>query len=68
MTDEEVVNSGLDLARKIYSVMGYQVEKGFKFYESSHPQEEGIWHIVVMSFDHINGTDLQTALESIQDE
>lgn len=67
-SDEEIVAAGLELARRIYGSMGYQVPVGYKFYDATHPQERGMWNIAVMAFEELTGTDLQDALANIEDQ
>lgn len=67
-TDQEVVDKALELARIIYKSNGYNVPKGFKFYDSHHPQEIGMWNIAVMAFDFIDGTDVESALDNVAEE
>jgi hypothetical protein len=64
-TTQDIVNDGLALARLFYGSMGYEVEKGFKFYESTHPAELHMWDLACIAFEEIDGTDLQDCLSEI---
>lgn len=64
-SDEEIVAAGLDLARRIYKAMGYEVPVGYKFYDARHPQEQGMWNIAVIAFEELTGTDLDDALANL---
>jgi hypothetical protein len=50
---KEKINS---LARKFYSMHGYQVDEGYDFSEAHHPQEVGAWNMALVAYDHIKGT------------
>lgn len=67
MTDRKLVDLGLELSRAFYLAHGYQVEKGYKFYDSQHPQEQGMWALACIAFDKLTGTDLNDALANIGD-
>lgn len=64
-SDEEIVAAGLELARRFYKAHGYEVEEGYKFYDSKHPQEVGMWNLAVIAFEELTGTDLEDALANI---
>ena len=66
-SDEEIVAAGLVLARQFYTAHGYEVDKGYKFYDSKHPQEVGMWNLAVIAFEELTGTDLQDALANIEE-
>lgn len=62
LTDEQIVERGLELARAFYKAAGYTVARGFKFYESQHPQELHMWDLAVIAFEQLAQTDLWDAL------
>ena len=66
-SDEEIVAAGLELARRIYKAMGYNVPVGYKFYAATHPQEKSMWNIAIIAFEELTGTDLQDALANIEE-
>lgn len=66
MSDEEIVERGLKLARMFYALYGYEVEEGFKFYESEHPQERNMWDLACIAFEELIDTNLDDALASIE--
>lgn len=68
LTDEELVEKALELARMFYSMLGYKVEVGFKFYDSKHPQEQMVWDMACEAFDFIRGSDVHDALSAIEGE
>lgn len=68
MTDEQLVEAGLELARKFYKAHGYDVPKGFKFYESTHPQELTMWNLAVMAFEQLTQTDLEDVLSNVDED
>jgi hypothetical protein len=48
-TQKEKLN---EMARKFYAAHGYQVKKGYDFSEATHPQEQGMWTMAVLSFNY----------------
>jgi hypothetical protein len=66
-TDEQLVAECNELARKFYRSMGYQVEKGYRFDQATHPQERGMWNAAVIAYDHIADTDVECALSNLDD-
>ncbi len=67
-TNRQLVEEGNALSRKVYQSMGYQVPEGYRFDEANHPQERGMWNIAVIAYDHIEGTDLENALDCIDED
>lgn len=64
-TDEQIVAAGLELAREFYKSHGNEVPEGFKFYESNHPMEQGMWNLACIAFELLTHTDLQDALDNM---
>lgn len=67
-TNQQIVDNANILAAKFYSSLGYQVEKGYRFDQAKHPQEQQMWDFACISFDLIQGTDVEDALQQLQDE
>lgn len=67
-TDAELVAEANELARQFYRGLGYAVKKGYRFDQATHPQEVACWNMVVMAYDHIEGTDLENAVAELEDE
>lgn len=68
-TDAEIVAACNELARLFYKANGYDVPEGYRFDEAHHPQELGMWNLAVMAYDHIEGTDVECAIDNLdQDE
>jgi len=65
---QQIIDDALSLARALYSSIGYEVSKGFKFYESSHPQEQSMWEMAALAYEHIECTDVVNVLDELQDE
>ncbi|WGL99668.1 hypothetical protein QE177_04315 [Arsenophonus sp. aPb] len=68
MTDEELVNAAIALANDFYRLHGYVARKNFKYWESSHPQEQLIFEMVCLAFEKIRGSDVMGAIENIEAE
>lgn len=66
-TDRKLVDDCNTLARLFYSLHGYQVPEDYRFYEATHPQEVGMWNLAVAAYDHIEGTDIEDALSTIEE-
>lgn len=67
-TDQEIVDQTLELARKLYSLRGYEAKPGFKFYDSQHPHELEAWEAACIAQELLTHTDPREALEATQDE
>ncbi len=68
MNNKTLVRRCNRLARKFYAMQGYEVRKGFKFYDSMHPQERGCWNMAVAAYEHIRGDEVDGALDELRDE
>jgi len=64
--EQEIVDKALELARQFYESHGYEVEKGYKFYESTHPQEQAMWNLACIAYEHIEGTEVEDARQFIE--
>lgn len=67
-TDAEIVAGANELARKIYAGMGYRARKGYRFDRAAHPQELGCWNAAVMAYEHVDGTDVENALDNLDED
>lgn len=66
-TDEQLVREGNELARRFYELMGYAVRDGYRFDRATHPQEKMCWDAAVVAYEHVNGSDLESALSGLDD-
>lgn len=48
--------------------MGYVVPDSYRFYAATHPQERLCWHMAVTAYDHIEGTDVEAALDDLEED
>lgn len=64
----EIVADANALARTFYRMHGYAVPKGYRFDKAHHPQERGMWNMVVAAYEFIEGTDVVDALTMLDDE
>ena len=57
MDNEEflVMDKVNQIARKIYSLMGYTVPENYNFYEAHHPQERLCLQIATVVWEEITG-------------
>ena len=68
MNNRQLVRECNELARKFYRMQGYQQPESFKFYDATHPHERSMWRMAVESYDHIEGTEVNDALEELRDD
>lgn len=68
VTDKQIVKAGLNLARLFYKSSGCEVPEGFRFYDSNHPMEIGMWKLAVIAFEELARIDLDEALSNLDDE
>lgn len=68
LTDAELIAEANELARSFYKLYGYDSPKGKRFDQATHPQEQAMWNLVVLAYEFIEGTDLNDALASLEDE
>ncbi len=68
MTNEELVNAAIELADDFYRLHGFEPKKNFKYWESSHPQEQLIFEMACLAFEKIRGSDVMEAIEDIEAE
>lgn len=67
MTDQEIVDQANALAREFYQSHGYEVPEGFKFHDSEHPHEVGMWNLAVIAYEFLTGTDITDSLANIDE-
>lgn len=67
-TEEQIVADANSLARIFYSMLGHQVEVGYRFDRATHPQEAAMWAMAVVAYENIGGTDVEDALNQIEDD
>lgn len=66
-TDQEIVDGANELARQFYSMRGYSVPEGYRFDKATHPHEVEAWQMAVVAYEHVGGTDVESALASCDD-
>lgn len=69
-SDQEIVEQTNELARQFYRLhdRGGTVEKGYRFDQSSHPQEVQCWQMACVAQELLTGTDVRDALDNLEDE
>ncbi len=63
---QQIVDDCNTLARKFYQQLGYEVAVDFKFYTAHHPAEKSCWNMAVLAYDTIQGTDVENALDELE--
>lgn len=66
-TNEAIVESANELARRFYAAHGCKVEAGYRFDQAEHPQERGMWNLAVIAFQYLQDTDVEDALAQLED-
>lgn len=66
-TEQKIVDDANALARVFYSMLGYEVASGYRFDKATHPQEKAMWNMAVVAYENIEGTDVDDALNQIED-
>lgn len=59
LTDKEIVEQTNRLARRFYQMQGYIVDKKYKFYKATHPQEMLCWRMACAAQDVLTATDVE---------
>lgn len=67
-TEQCIVDDANNLARIFYGLLGYEVQHGYRFDRATHPQECAMWKMAVIAYENIEGTDVEDALEQLEDE
>ena len=65
--EREIVDGANALARLFYDLMGYVVPEGYRFDKAHHPYEVMVWRQAVVAYEHVAGTDVEDALNQIED-
>jgi hypothetical protein len=69
MTDKtyaQIVNECNALAHSFYKAHGNKRPDEFQFYEATHPQEHLMWILAVLAYGHIEGIDVDDAVEQLE--
>lgn len=66
-TDAQIVADANDLARELYSLMGYIAPLNFRFDRAPRLRERLCWMLAVAAYEHIEGTDVADALSNLED-
>ena len=67
-TDKEIIEQTNNLAKDFYKVMGYNGIEGFRFYESSHPQERLCWILACKAQEKLTNTEIEDILDNLEEE
>lgn len=67
-TAQQIVEACNKLARQFYSMHGCGSPEGYRFDQSRHPQEKGMWNLAAAAYYWIDGTDPNEALAEIDDD
>jgi hypothetical protein len=66
-SDEEIVQQTIALAGKFYEAFGFTHREGFRYWESSHPQEQLVWEMACVAQITLTNTDPNDALSELED-
>lgn len=67
-TNKEILDETLALADTFYAAHGYVSRPGFRYDESSHPQERFMWVLACHAQEMLTGTDVQAVADEEEDE
>ncbi|KVP65642.1 hypothetical protein WJ96_04545 [Burkholderia ubonensis] len=67
MTDKEVVDGAERMARALLAASGYSTTEA-SIRKSQNPRAQNAWATVTAMLDAYNGTDLQSAVDSVDEE
>lgn len=65
-TNKQIVEECNDLANTFARMHGHIDRPEFKYYKATHPQEALFWEMALAAYDHIEGTDVDGALEEME--
>lgn len=63
----EIFEETQELADAFYASHGYISRPGFRYDQSSHPQERFMWALACQAQELLCGTDAQNALDELED-
>jgi hypothetical protein len=67
MTDKQVVDAAERMARVVLSEFGFETSEP-SIRKSTNPRATSAWRIVGKLLEEYNGTDLQSAVQSVDEE
>jgi SNF2 family DNA or RNA helicase len=65
-SNHDIVQETLELADRFYAAHGYISRPGFRYDQSSHPQERFMWVLACEAQDLLCETDAQNALDELE--
>ena len=67
-TPQQIVDQTNYLARKIYEILGYVVDEGYRFDQAHHPQEQHMWELACLAQEILTDTDVPSVLSEIDED
>lgn len=65
-TEQEIVDQTNELARMLYAIRGYKVQKGYRFDQATHPHEREAWEGACEAQKLLTDTDPMDAVEELE--
>lgn len=65
-SNHDVVMETLALADQFYEAHGYISRPGFRYDQSTHPQERFMWALACIAQDSLCSTDAENALDELE--
>lgn len=66
-TAQSIVDECNGLAGSFYLLHGCVAPAGWRFHDSTHPIEHRCWRMAVIAYEHIEGTDVESALAELNE-
>jgi hypothetical protein len=66
-TAKQIVDQTIELAGAFYAMEGYTHRRGFKYWESPHPQERLMWEKACLAQRVLTDTDPEDALSELDE-
>lgn len=66
--DETIVSQTIALAGQFYEAHGYTHTEGFRYWESTHPQERLMWRLACLAQLELTDTDPEDALQELEED
>lgn len=65
-SEQQIINQTNELARDLYALRGYNVEKGYRFDQATHPHEVEAWQGACAAQLLLTDTDPMEALVELE--
>lgn len=67
-SSQQIVDQTNELARQFYALLQYEVKRGYRFDQATHPTEVAMWDMACIAQEMLTDTEVANALSDIEDE